>query len=169
MTKQYHQLRKEISKNKLLILILVGFVLYLVYDIIHYFVFRESPVYAFAQFAHYERPSISFIKWGICLLGLFSLRLVKRSISWAYLLSLVLFTSVLVFFIEEVFLNAVKKSLVGDAFILEIACIALFVYFHKSTKGQIDFKTRALYYLIAVLFGMGFYFLVQNLPYPPIE
>ena len=74
------------KKAKLLALI---FGIFFVVDVIHYFLLRMNPKYPDITEAFYETNQTTFIKWGLCALGIIGLMLVRNSKAGFYLLILI--------------------------------------------------------------------------------
>ena len=66
------------SKNPTINLLAILIVIYLVIDIVHFFLYRKKPVYMEFAEAIYEDVFISFLKWILCIIILYGLYLEKH-------------------------------------------------------------------------------------------
>ncbi|MFC5047425.1 hypothetical protein ACFSTE_07145 [Aquimarina hainanensis] len=74
------------NKTRLINIIIIVF---LFIDIVHFFIERMNPEYSDITEAFYESNRTTFIKWGLCLLGLLGLFMLKKQKTAQYLLAIV--------------------------------------------------------------------------------
>ncbi len=61
-------------------------IIFLIVDVLHYFVVRMNPQYSNITEAFYESNKTTFIKWGLCLLSILGLSLLEKQKTAFYLI-----------------------------------------------------------------------------------
>jgi hypothetical protein len=159
------------KRNKVISLIVTILTIsYLVFDLIHFFMYRIDPVYPSFTEAFYESIYISFFKWGICISIIYGLFLdFKQNKLSFFILHSGAICIILLFIIKGQLFYLIRGSIVFILGILEIVALLTVVYslFFLIKK----YKIKVLYVIISILltvFIMGcliYHLPIYNAPY----
>ena len=120
------------KEDRLNILLVSIFAVYLIVDVVHFLMFRLDPEYFPLMSGFYENHVLSFIKWGLCLLIIISIYLDRnsRKISFYFILFSVIGILTL-FALKGQWNNLLMGSLVFKLGILEIGALLLIIRLKK--------------------------------------
>lgn len=152
----YQHLKNEKMKKKQKLLILIGVLiqLYLIIDIIHFFLYRKQPIYMEYAEAVYEDIPISCLKWFFSIVGLYGIYLDKNHKKSSYFFILNASLSLIILFFSKGFLNnLVKGHFLYNMGFLEICVTCLFILSNSylANKYNILKKEKIINYFIWII------------------
>ena len=139
--------------SKIALLTVVLTLMYLVFDIFHFFVYRINPVYPTLTEAFYESTIISTIKWFFCIIVLagFFLDNKNKRLSF-YLIFIPPIGAVLLFLLKGQLSYLIRGSIVFKIGFLEITMLlALFYSMHAQVK---KYNIKAVRIIISFLLAV---------------
>ncbi len=146
-------------------LLVIGYIVYLIIDSIHFVSFRLTwidGVEGFYPMGGVESFSLSAIHWSACLIGLIILfqNTLLDKIKTHFISSIASLTVLFLFFTDGQFLYLVKGSFVSNLFLLEITSLLAIVYWFY--KIPLKTKTRLFHYALALLVGLFFSLVIES-------
>ncbi len=112
------------SISKIAITASISIIVYLVIDIIHFFIFRINPLYPSFTEAFYESHFISYIKWVLSVIILISLRFDSKG--WRHSFYSMFISSIgiiLLFILKGQLMFLIRGSIVFKVGLLEITAL----------------------------------------------
>ena len=156
---------KKMKKNNKLILLASTLVLiYLIFDIFHFFIFRIDLVYPTFTEAFFESSIISYIKWFFCLVILTGFILDKKNSKLSfYLMFLSVIGIILLFILKGQLSYLIRGSFIFKIGLLELASLLILIYsiFSLVNKYKIKILNIVLCSLLAIVF---LWYLFAQLP-----